>query len=216
MQANWPGLQCVLDDDDAWAWGADDSQMACVTGDSYTCLHYNVTSEVRGACGGACNATDEWRLALAEKTGRNVSSLGGMVGSSYLAVCEWEMIRSLPRTCNGTFARTAPSAASNNLAPNYANVTYGETKTYFGGSDAAALWDSCNAHAFCWTCAEEDGSLNKYCEAVMQKYAWGSAYTPSDAKGRAFDDLLDYWCTGAVLASIHDGTYKAKVVAGEL
>ena len=43
-----------------------------------------------------------------------------------------------------------------------------------------------------------------------------SAYTPSDAKGRAFDDLLDYWCTGAVLASIHDGTYKAKVVAGEL
>jgi hypothetical protein len=29
-------------------------------------------------------------------------------------------------------------------------------------------WDACNVHAMCYVCANADGSMNKYCEAVLQ------------------------------------------------
>ena len=142
VQLNWPGLQCVLDDDDQWEWGADDSVMGCVAGDSWTCLEYNLTGRTQAMCGDACNATDEYIIELSQRTGKNISSLGGMVGHSFLAVCEWEMIRSLPKTCNSTFTNYLPTAASNNEQPSYPNVTWMQTNMYFNGSK----WDMCNIH----------------------------------------------------------------------
>ena len=142
VQMNWPGLQCVMDDDDQWEWGADDSVMGCVAGDSWTCLEYNLTGATQSMCGDACNATDEYIIKLSQKTGKNISSLGGMVGHSFLAVCEWEMIRSLPKTCNSTFTNYLPTAASNNEQPSYPNVTWMQTNMYFNGSK----WDMCNIH----------------------------------------------------------------------
>ena len=77
--------------------------------------------------------------------------------------------------------------------------------------------------AFCWTCSEDDGTLNKHCEAVMQKYQWwstksqgGDGHTPSDAKGYALANLTNYWCTDEVLSAVEDGTYKDKLIAGIL
>ena len=50
VQHNWPGLQCVMDDDDRWEWGADASTMACVAGDSWTCLNTNFTRIEAAVC----------------------------------------------------------------------------------------------------------------------------------------------------------------------
>ena len=116
--------------------------MGCVAGDSWTCLEYNLTGATQSMCGDACNATDEYIIKLSQKTGKNISSLGGMVGHSFLAVCEWEMIRSLPKTCNSTFTNYLPTAASNNEQPSYPNVTWMQTNMYFNGSK----WDMCNIH----------------------------------------------------------------------
>ena len=114
----------------------------CVAGDSWTCLEYNLTGRTQAMCGDACNATDEYIIELSQRTGKNISSLGGMVGHSFLAVCEWEMIRSLPKTCNSTFTNYLPTAASNNEQPSYPNVTWMQTNMYFNGSK----WDMCNIH----------------------------------------------------------------------
>merc|ERR1712118_495321 len=105
---------------------------------------------------------------MGEKTGNNLTYYGGMEGVSFLAVCEGEMIKHLPHVCNGTFDDYLPTGASKNEAPSVPNVTWLQTDVYFNGSD----WDRCNVHAFCFTCADPDGSLNKYCEAVMQRYNW--------------------------------------------
>ena len=90
-----------------------------------------------------------------------------------------------------------------------------QTNLYFNSS----IWDRCNVHAFCWTCAEADGSLNKHCEAVMQKYNYEAEYgaqgTPSEAKAYVMSNM-DYWCNDTVLSSIAHGTYKAKLEAGLL
>ena len=51
-------------------------------------------------------------------------------------------------------------------------------------------WDSCNVHAFCYTCTEDDGSLNKYCEAVLQKYNYDGYKTPSSIRDLVYDDMV--------------------------
>ena len=119
-------------------------------------------------------------------------------------MCEWEAVKHLPLLCNGSFYGWyggygyLPDTPSNNIWPDCSNNTNGprdasqgtvkwsETNLYFNSTQ----WDHCNVHAFCWTCADPDGSLNEYCEAALQRYDWwhtqsnaGTAgHTPSPAK----------------------------------
>ena len=242
VQHNWPGLQCVMDDDDRWEWGADTSSMACVAGDSWTCLHTNFTEIEAAVCGHTCNATDEARIReINHNSSLTLDEVGGMVGYSYLAVCEWEAVKHLPLLCNGSFYGRYgghgyfPDTPSNNLWPDYWNssnntngprntsdgtVKWSMTNLYFNSTQ----WDHCNVHAFCWTCADPDGSLNEYCEAALQRYDWwhtqsnaGTAgHTPSPAKTMVFDNLAEYWCTAPVLDAIETGRYKELLHKGVL
>merc|ERR1711988_1248935 len=58
-QHNWPGLQYVMDDDDTWDWGDDNSAVGCLKGDTKTCIDTNFTQTEWDVCGAACNTTDE-------------------------------------------------------------------------------------------------------------------------------------------------------------
>ena len=227
VQHNWPGLQCVMDDDDTWDWGDDNTGVGCLKGDTKTCIDTNFTQTEWDVCGLACNTTDE---SIYRKYVREYGTTSGMMnvlgGHSFLAVCEWEAVKHLPRLCNGSFVASLPTAASNNLYPNAVDrtngsVTYNNDQLYFNGT----LWDRCNVHAFCWSCADPDGSLNKYCEAVMQKYNWwhtendgagSTGHTPSPAKTMVFDNLTEYWCTAPVLDAIETGRYKELLHRGVL
>ena len=88
VQRNWPGLQCVMDDDDAWDWGADDSVMGCVAGDSFTCLTYAMTAYESRFCNNSCNATDERVINQTElNASLTIDELGGMVGARASSPC---------------------------------------------------------------------------------------------------------------------------------
>ena len=53
-------------------------------------------------CGRTCNATDEARIREVDhNSSLTLDEVGGMVGYSYLAVCEWEAVKHLPLLCNG-------------------------------------------------------------------------------------------------------------------
>ena len=136
------------DDDDAWDWGDDSSAMECVDGDSWTCVHTNMTEIEAAVCGHTCNATDEKRIReLAHNSSLTLDEVGGMVGHSYLAVCEWEAVKHLPLLCNGSFAGRyggygyLPDTPSNNLWPNAVNVP------------ATLMLGSC-AGSTCWFCGK--------------------------------------------------------------
>ena len=48
-------------------------------------------------CGRTCNATDEARIREVDRNSSlTLDEVGGMVGYSYLAVCEWEAVKHLP------------------------------------------------------------------------------------------------------------------------
>ena len=227
VQANWPGLECALEDDDAWAWGDIGSVFDCIVGDSYTCLEYEDDQPrvLLDVCRSACNATDERLYAQYVHDGGNWSRMiDHLVGHSWFVVCMWQAVMHLPRFCNGTFTAMLPSAPSNNLAPVAQTLEGPELVLHENGTDVTV--DACNAHALCYVCADADGKLNKYCEAVLQRYAW---YTvPADWGGSELEyvynakelvwedgDMEDFWCTAEVLSAIDDGSFKTKLEAGD-
>ena len=73
----------------------------------------------------------------------------------------------------------------------------------------------CNAHAYCYTCADDTyaGGLNPYCAAVFARYGGtpmrpDAAYHAAHAAGRGgphvsfFEDLDAFWCDPAVLGAL--------------
>ena len=55
-----------------------------------------------------------------------------------------------------------------------------------------------NLHAFCNTCSQANGTVNRYCAAVATYY---NSFTNAEAPFRH----LDFWCMGDVLAALEDG-----------
>ena len=69
----------------------------------------------------------------------------------------------------------------------------------------------------CYTCANDDGSLNAYCEAVLQKYSQHVAWnlgTPSQIRSWVYWNKESYWCTDDVLSSIENGTFLENIQDG--
>ena len=94
VHKNWPGLICNRDDDDYYDWGAADSVMACVKGDSYNCATWNSSLT---QCASTCNGTDVKTIKRAEaEYGSSWNEHAQMVGHSWEVVCAWEAIANLP------------------------------------------------------------------------------------------------------------------------
>ena len=77
---------------------------------------------------------------------------------------------------------------------------------------------ACNVHAFCYVCENDDGSLNKYCEAVLQKYSQKNAWnvgTPSQVKTFVTRTKDSFWCTSDVINAIENSTFLALIQPGE-
>ena len=67
-------------------------------------------------------------------------------------------------------------------------------------------------------CENDDGSLNKYCEAVLQKYSQKNAWnvgTPSQVKTFVTRTKDSFWCTSDVINAIENSTFLALIQPGE-
>ena len=121
--------------------------------------------------------------------------------------------------CGDTFTPYLPIAQSKNLAPSRENGKQAAPLQFNGSwpGNSAGTWDACNVHAFCYTCANDDGSLNAYCEAVLQKYSQHVAWnlgTPSQIRSWVYWNKESYWCTDDVLSSIENGTFLENIQDG--
>ena len=166
----------------------------CVQGDVYTCSEWDLAYSAPNAweqCSSACNSTldakfDSVRDSENDTAGEWYDYMDFTASDkSWYVVCGWQGITKLDKMCNKTFTPELPLAASNNFG-----VTLNETsqqELYFNGT---VDWDECNVHAFCYTCTEDDGSLNKYCEAVLQKYSYHGYKTPSNIRDLVYDDMV--------------------------
>lgn len=261
VHKNWPGLICNRDDDDYYDWGAADSVMACVKGDSYTCATWNSSLT---QCASTCNGTDVKTIKRAEaEYGSSWNEHAQMVGHSWEVVCAWEAIANLPEVrrrnsshesaprentpsplpflpssskphreantttahhhraqyCDDTFEPYLPTAQSKNLEPSH--TTTSAANLQLNGSwpsNPSGEWDACNVHAFCYVCENDDGSLNKYCEAVLQKYSQKNAWnvgTPSQVKTFVTRTKDSFWCTSDVINAIENSTFLALIQPGE-
>ena len=118
VQKNWPGLICNRDDDDYYDWGAADSVMACVKGDSYNCATWNSSLT---QCASTCNGTDVKTIKRAEAAyGSSWNEHAPMVGHSWEVVCAWEAIANLPEVrhqYSSTRERWTPAPSSSKLDP---------------------------------------------------------------------------------------------------
>lgn len=190
----------------------------CVQGDAYTCAVWGnrtTSPNMWEQCSSTCNSTlDREVTSRIEEygTGDYRDYMDYTAGDkSWYVVCAWQGITELPKMCNDTFAPTLPMAASNNFG-----VTVNDTSEqilFF--NDSAVSWDSCNVHAFCYTCTEDDGSLNKYCEAVLQKYTWDGFQTPTDIRDLVYDDMVRGCCRSLSTLSVHPFTRTCCHVAAE-
>ena len=67
-------------------------------------------------------------------------------------------------------------------------------------------------------CENDDGSLNKYCEAVRQKHSQKNAWnvgTPSQVKTFVTRTKDSFWCTSDVINAIENSTFLALIQPGE-
>jgi hypothetical protein len=219
VHKNWPGLVCNRDDDDSYNWGDKDSVMGCIRGDSYNCEHWGVGAEI-AVCNATCNATDERIVEDAmSEYGDEWREHAPLKGHSWLVVCAWEAIADMRSWCGDAFTPYLPIAQSKNLAPSRENGKQAAPLQFNGSwpGNSAGAWDACNVHAFCYTCANDDGSLNAYCEAVLQKYSQHVAWnlgTPSQIRSWVYWNKESYWCTDDVLSSIENGTFLENIQDG--
>lgn len=117
--------------------------------------------------------------------------------------CAWQAVMRLPETCAGRFVPSPPFGASRNVPNKYPSLS-SEQRWALGYEETFA--GPCNAHAFCFTCLDDDYELgvNPYCAAVFATYGATpeAASGPDPATGLVksfFSDLETHWCQPHVL-----------------
>jgi len=172
------GDEYTLDDDNFWPLSCadyDDDTVyptsLCISGDNETCHDSSVMTE---AYEDACST--------ACKEGWGVP-------------CGWEAVKSLPSLCNGTFDAYFPSTSNNHLPSNVTDA--GEITI---NSTGVTYW-ACNAHAFCYSCVDDNNVVNDFCKAavIRTKSLYGAS--------AVFKYLDSYWCDAEIIADIENGTF---------
>ena len=200
---------CAYDDDDALFLNREN----CITGDRDTCYG---TSEYPGFL----NATSAF-----SEGGECFEACGSDLERTWGVPCAWQLVADLPNFCAGE-ATVNPTQLfeSRNLEPEDAGVIFDLEKdgaTYLqydceflmrrlaprGRRSDRVLsrpprplraFFAGNLHAFCNTCSQANGTVNRYCAAVATYY---NSFTNAEAPFRH----LDFWCMGDVLAALEDG-----------
>ena len=200
---------CAEFDDDASFPDA-----SCDCGDARTQCLGNMASSPRyrdfcfdAACGAANVAAYE-----ASPLSDPVARCAALTAPAWGVPCAWQAVAKLPETCAGTFAPEAPDRKSRDEPNAFADL---DSYDRYALGYAANFAGPCNAHAYCYTCADENyaGGLNPYCAAVFARYGGtpmrpDAAYHAAHAAGRGgphvsfFEDLDAFWCDPAVLGAL--------------
>ena len=131
----------------------------------------------------------------------------GLSRPSWAVPCAWQAVLQLPKTCDKTFRPSAPFGTSQNVPNTYSpavDKVLGWAETFAG---------PCNAHAFCYTCQDDNfhTGIHPFCQAVFHVYgATPDATTAPPQEGQKttssihsfFDDLDTFWCRPDVLTSL--------------
>ena len=191
---------------------------ACDCGDTRTQCHGNMDRlpAYRDACFEAACGAENMAAYDAFPAPDATQQCAGLIRPVWGVPCMWQAVKAMPETCAGSFVPTFPAGKSRNAPDPYPDLD-GYERYSLGYSPGGNFAGSCDAHAFCSECLDDDydGGVNPYCRAVFKKYGHPFAVGAGDPDKRythhtGFFADLDYWCQDSVLAALADEADAAR------
>lgn len=130
-----------------------------------------------------------------------IEKCAGLKRPAWGVPCAWQAVKHLPETCAETFTPSPPLGSSRDMPNKYPSLT-SEERWALGYEETFA--GPCNAHAFCFTCLDDNYELgvNPYCRAVFARYG-ATPEAPAEIHNSAtgdvvirsfFSELDTFWC----------------------
>ena len=174
-------FSCEYNDDD-WTY----MDHAYCSGDAKVCDEYS----------DLLTTDDEWKGSRGAYEAMSQCGKACDGNMTWFVPCMWDTIANMDSYCGDGYnvSDDFMSKGSRNQGPNRTYFSLNMSKS----TNVHTVFTGCNLHAFCYSCVEDDGSVNPYCKAYVEHY------NSLDVAGwyHFFQQEHNYWCTEKVLKSI--------------